>query len=55
VVVTEEMVRLVKEGMTRCSMFVHDQPPASSSTPLPDRQRLAKDLAKLHEFFDLTK
>jgi hypothetical protein len=51
--ITPEMVSLVKEGMTRCSMFVHDEPPGAA-TPLPDRARLAQDLEKLREFVRLT-
>ena len=43
IVVTPEMVTLVREGMTRCSMFVHDEPPGAN-TRLPDRARLAQDL-----------
>jgi hypothetical protein len=54
VVVNDELVRLIKDGMTRCSMFVHDEPPAAS-TPLPGRSELADDLAKLREFMQLTK
>jgi hypothetical protein len=53
VVVTPEMVAVVKEGMTRCSMFVHDEPPGAS-TPLPDRVRLGQDLEKLRELVRLT-
>lgn len=49
VVVTPELVATVKEGMTRCSQFVHDQP-AGASTSLPGRLDLAADLAKIQEF-----
>jgi recombinational DNA repair ATPase RecF len=52
--ITPEMVTLVKEGMTRCSMFVHDEPPGTA-TRLPDRQQLARDLDELREFVRLTK
>lgn len=54
VVVTPEMVALVKDGMTRCSMFVHDEPPGAS-TSLPGRARLGQDLDKLRELVQLTK
>jgi recombinational DNA repair ATPase RecF len=52
--VTPEMVALIKEGMTRCSMFVHDEPPGAG-TRLPDRARLAQDIDKLVQFEQLTK
>jgi ABC-type cobalamin/Fe3+-siderophores transport system ATPase subunit len=52
--ITPEMVALVKEGMTRCSMFVHDEPPGAG-TRLPDRVQLARDLDKLREFVQLTR
>jgi energy-coupling factor transporter ATP-binding protein EcfA2 len=47
--ITPELVAAVKEGMTRCSKFVHDEPPAAGST-LPGRTELAKDLQKLTDF-----
>lgn len=47
--VTPELVAAVEEGMTRCSHFVHDEPPAASTT-LPGRTDLAADLAKLEDF-----
>ena len=49
VVVTPELVGTIKEGMTRCSQFVHDEPPGTS-TMLPGRTDLAADLAKLKDF-----
>jgi energy-coupling factor transporter ATP-binding protein EcfA2 len=49
VVITAELVAAVKEGMTRCSMFVHDEPPAASVS-LPGRTQLAEDLTKLRDF-----
>ena len=49
VVVTPELVATINEGMTRCSQFVHDEPPAAS-TSLPGRTDIAADLAKLQEF-----
>jgi hypothetical protein len=52
--ITPEMVAFVKEGMTRCSMFVHDEPPGAA-TRLPDRAQLARDLEKLREFVRLTR
>jgi AAA domain len=52
--ITPEKVESVKEGMTRCSMFVHDEPPGASTT-LPDRSQLAHDLEKLRQFEKLTK
>jgi ABC-type cobalamin/Fe3+-siderophores transport system ATPase subunit len=52
--ITPEMVALVKAGMTRCSMFVHDEPPGAG-TRLPDRAQLSRDLEKLREFVQLTK
>ena len=54
VVITEDMVNLVKDGMTRCSAFVHDEPPGAS-TRLPARADLARDLEKLREFVQLTR
>jgi hypothetical protein len=54
VVVTPEMVALIKDGMTRCSMFVHDEP-LGTSTTLPGRTQLADDLKKVQEFEKLTK
>ncbi len=47
--VTPDLVATVEEGMTRCSKFVHDEPPAASTT-LPGRPDLAADLGKLREF-----
>ena len=49
VVITAELIAAVKEGMTRSSMFVHDEPPAASVS-LPGRTQLAEDLTKLREF-----
>ena len=54
VVITLEMKSLVKEGMTRCSMFVHDEPPAMS-IKLPDKPALVADVEKLRAFVKLTK
>ena len=48
-IITPELVAAVKEGVTRCSQFVHDQPPAAT-TSLPGRTDLADDLAKIREF-----
>ena len=47
--ITEELVEAVEAGMTRCSEFVHDEPPGAAIT-LPGRQELAADLEKLREF-----
>lgn len=52
--ITPEMVALVKEAMTRCSMFVHDEPPGAG-TRLPDRAQLARDLETMREFVQLTR
>jgi energy-coupling factor transporter ATP-binding protein EcfA2 len=52
--ISPEKVALVKEGMTRCSKFVHDEAPAASMN-LPGRTQLAQDLAKLQDFEKLTK
>jgi len=49
VVVTPELVATIKDGMTRCSQFVHDEPPGTS-TSLPGRTDLAADLTKLQDF-----
>jgi len=49
VVVTPELVTLVKQGMTRCSMFVHDEP-SGASTSLPGRTQIAQDLDTLRDF-----
>jgi energy-coupling factor transporter ATP-binding protein EcfA2 len=54
VVITPELVALVTEAMTRCSLFVHDEPPAAS-TALPDRAQLGQELDKLREFMRLTR
>lgn len=54
VVVTPEAVAMIRGGMSRCSTFVHDEPP-SSSTRLPDRSQLAHDLSQLREFARLMK
>jgi hypothetical protein len=47
--VTEELKTTIKNGMDRCSMFVHDEPPPSTTT-LPDRPALSSDLDKLQAF-----
>lgn len=47
--ITPELVAAVKDGMTRCSQFVHDQPPGAT-TSLPGRTELAADLEKIREF-----
>lgn len=47
--ITPELKNMVKEGMDRCSMFVHDEPPPAT-TSLPDRTRLSQDLEALQEF-----
>ncbi|HVS84479.1 MAG TPA: AAA family ATPase [Gaiellaceae bacterium] len=49
VAIAPELVEAVNEGMTRCSMYVHDEPPAASVT-LPSRTQLAEDLTKLRDF-----
>jgi energy-coupling factor transporter ATP-binding protein EcfA2 len=49
VVITEELVDAVNEGMTRCSYFVHDAPPGTG-TSLPGRRDLAEDVGKLRDF-----
>ena len=54
VVITDELKARVKAGMSRCSTFVHDEPPAVS-TSLPDRATLARDVEQLREFVKLTK
>ena len=48
-VVTPELVAAINQGMTRCSQFVHDEPPGAS-VALPGRTELAADLAQLQEF-----
>lgn len=47
--ITPDLVAEVEEGMTRTSMFVHDQP-SRSALALPGRTDLAKDLKLLDEF-----
>jgi ABC-type transport system involved in cytochrome c biogenesis ATPase subunit len=47
--ITQELVDAVEEGMTRCSEFVHDEPPGAAIT-LPGRQELGADLEKLRDF-----
>ena len=49
VVITGDLVDQVERGMTRSSMFVHDEPP-SSLTPLPGRTELEADVACLTDF-----
>lgn len=49
VVVTPELVAAINQGMTRCSQFVHDEPPGAR-VALPGRTELAADLARLQEF-----
>jgi hypothetical protein len=49
VVVTPELVAAINQGITRCSQFVHDEPPGAS-TSLRGRTDMAADLAKLQEF-----
>jgi recombinational DNA repair ATPase RecF len=52
--ISPEQVEKIEEGMTRCSSFVHDQPPSVSST-LPGRTDLASDLEPLREFEENTR
>jgi energy-coupling factor transporter ATP-binding protein EcfA2 len=47
--VTDDLVSVIEEGMTRCSLFVHDAP-VGTRTSLPGRTRLAQDVEKLREF-----
>lgn len=47
--ITDERIRAIEAGMTRCSFFVHDAP-AGSRGPLPDRQQIAADLEPLRTF-----
>ena len=49
VVVTPELIAAVEDEMTRCSQFVHDEPPGTAAG-LPDRAQLAADLARLRDF-----
>ena len=49
VVITGDLVDRVERGMTRSSMFVHDEPP-SSLAPLPGRTELEADVAYLADF-----
>jgi len=49
VVITGDLVDRVERGMTRSSMFVHDEPPSSLS-PLPGRTELEADVACLADF-----
>jgi ABC-type transport system involved in cytochrome c biogenesis ATPase subunit len=52
VVINAELTDRVKEGMGRCSMFAHDQPPASPGS-LPDRAQLEADVEGLRAFSKL--
>jgi hypothetical protein len=49
VAITPELVEAVKAGMTRCSFFVHDEPPATISG-VPGRTELARDIEVLRDF-----
>ncbi|MFL5884017.1 MAG: AAA family ATPase [Thermoleophilaceae bacterium] len=52
--VTDEIIDAIEEGMTRCSHFVHDSPPALG-TRLPGRRELTEDVNKLREFEQTTR
>lgn len=52
--ITPELVAQVDAGMTRCSQFVHDAPPAAS-VALPGRTQIAADLELLSDFERATK
>lgn len=52
--VTDEMIDAIEEGMTRCSQFVHDSPPALG-TRLPGRRELTEDVNELREFEQTTR
>jgi hypothetical protein len=43
------LVQQVEEGMTRASMFLHDEPPGAA-VPLPGRSELTADLGLLIQF-----
>ena len=49
VAVTSELVQQVSDGMTRASMFIHDEPPGGT-VKLPGRADLAADLDLLVSF-----
>lgn len=49
-----ELVEAVNEGMTRCSLFVHDAPPGTRSV-IPARADLQADLEKLRTFEEATR
>ena len=49
VVITQELIELVNEGMTRASFFVHDEPMAATIA-LPAKLDLARDLDSLEVF-----
>lgn len=50
VVITDELVKQVTDGMSRASMFVHDAPAAAGVGPLPTRADLERDVAALADF-----
>lgn len=49
VVITSDVTEMVEEGMTRASLFVHDEP-LGATVLLPGRTELAKDLQLLKDF-----
>lgn len=49
VVVSDELIAMIDEGMTRCSTFVHDAP-LGTRTSLPGRTELGPDVEKLRAF-----
>jgi hypothetical protein len=52
--ITPTLIALVEDGMTRASMFVHDEPTCGGVT-LPDRTQLDADLRLLVDFESLVK
>lgn len=52
--VSAEIIALLKEGMDRCALFVHDDP-AAAPVSLPDRARVEADVELLNKFAELTK
>lgn len=50
---TPQIIAIVKAGMARCALFVHDSPNAASIA-LPDRAQVENDLETLQEFARLT-
>jgi ABC-type cobalamin/Fe3+-siderophores transport system ATPase subunit len=50
VVVTQDLLTQVNDGMTRTSNYLHDDAPSGGTVPMPGRTQLAADLKLLEDF-----